>query len=322
LRKVFDFFWGPADPRTYALVRIALSVAGLANLVQLWPYRSEYFASTGMISLDGVRGTASGGLYPSVFYWVSSPGGVTVVFTAAAVALMALGLGWCTRAAAALVFAWHLSYSDRAFPILHSWDALLRIYSFLVLVSPIGRVWSLDHRRAPDAGRARAREPVPAYGLRLMQWQLFVVYMTTVWLKVPDEFWRNGQMCAYFSMSFYSRTPDNLFFAHNEWLSALQTYLSLAIETSVPWLLAFKRTRVAGLLAGFTLHFVIAITSILAVFSICMLPAYLAFVDGDDIDRFFAVLQRVRTGNIRGDTNRAGTAATPVGPSGGHDEPT
>ncbi len=291
LRKLIDFFWGPADPRTYALVRMALALAGLVNLVDLWGHRYQYFASTGMIAKDAIRGTDNGGPYFSVFDWIGSDTGVTLVFLGAAAALLALGVGFCARASAALVFAWHLSYSHRAFPILHSWDAILRAYSLLVLISPMGRVWSLGHVLRP---RASDGDDVPIYGLRLMQWQLFVIYVTTVWLKVPDEFWRDGQLCAYFSVSFYSRTPNNLFFIRHEWLSAIETYFSLAIESSVPWLLAFRRTRMAGLAAGFALHLGIAATATLGVFSISMIAPYLSFLDRQDIDRIVSFIERLR----------------------------
>ena len=291
LARVIDFFWGPSDPRTYALVRGGLSLAGLVNLVALWGHRYQYFASTGMIPKSAVRLATRGGLYFSVFDWIDSDAGVTCVFLGAALALLALGLGLGlgTRASAALVFAWHLSYSDRAFPILHSWDAILRAYSVLVLISPAGRVWSLDHVLCP---RPSDGEDVPIYGLRLMQWQLFVIYVTTVWLKVPDEFWRSGQLCAYFSVSLYSRTPNNLFFIRHEWLSAIETYLSLAIESSVPWLLAFRRTRMAGLAAGLAFHLAIGVTSTLGVFSVSMIGPYLAFLDRRDIDRILTLRAR------------------------------
>jgi hypothetical protein len=298
VRRALDFFWGPADPRTYALVRIALAVAALANLIQLWPLRYEYFSASGMVGLEATRITTFGHLYGSVFYLVTSRAGVTVVFLVAAAAMIGLGAGFAMRACALVVWMWHLSYSGRAFPILHSWDALLRIYSLLVLVSPMGRGWT--------AARALRRRPgerddasVPIYGLRLMQWQLVVVYVTTLWLKLPDAYWRNGQVVAYFSMSFYSTTPDDTFLARHEWISAVQTYLSLAIEGAVPWLLWMKRTRVAGFAAGFALHFGIGVTSILAIFSVCLLPGYLSFLDGDDIDRTLAFVGRQRAGLLR-----------------------
>jgi hypothetical protein len=292
MRKLTDLFWAGVDPRAYALVRIALAVGALANLIDLWPRRAMYFASTGMIPMDAIHKATAGKAYLSVFYWVSSEGGVTAVFLCAGAALIAFGLGLGTRVAAAAVLAWHLSYSHRAFPVLHGWDAVLRSYSFLLFVSPLGRVWSLDHLLRPRPDDAA---DVPAYGLRLMQWQLFVLYTTTVWLKVPDPFWRTGQVLAYFGLSQYSRDPNDLFLLHHEWLSALGTYLTIATELAIPWLLWFRRTRPLGLLCGFWLHFTIAWTAGgLVVFSMCMVAPYMAFLERPDVD-WLVSLARVRT---------------------------
>jgi hypothetical protein len=281
LDRVLAFFWGPADPRTYALVRRALALAGLVNLVDLWPHRYEYFASTGAIAMSAVRQARGSGLYLSLFDFVGSERGVTAVFAFAAASLVALGLGVATRASALGVFVWHLSYCHRAFPILHGWDHILRAYSLLVLVSPTGDTGNAGH----------GREAVPAYGLRLMQWQLFVLYTTTVWLKVPDAYWRNGQLLAYFEVSIFSRIPDTTLLVRHEWISAVGTYASLATEAAVPWLLWFKRTRLLGLGAGVALHFAIALTGRIAIFSTCMLVPYMAFLDGDDIDRLGRALR-------------------------------
>jgi Vitamin K-dependent gamma-carboxylase len=276
-RRIFEFFWGPADARAYALVRIGLSIGGLANLADLWPHRFELYASTGMISRDAVHAAMSGIRYLSVFDLVGSEEGTTAVFVAAGLALVALGLGVLPRASAALVFLWHLSSSHRAPPVLHGWDHILRAYSLLVVVSPMPDVWTL---RGP---RGRA-DDVPAYGLRLMQWQLAIIYLTTVWQKLPDPYWRNGQLLAYFSVSLFSRDPDTLFLIHHEWVSALATYASLAIEASIPWLLWFRQTRMLGLLAGFVLHFLVAVTARIAIFSTCVMIPYAAFLESADID--------------------------------------
>lgn len=288
MRRVLQFFWGPSDPRTYALVRISLSMAGLVNLIDLWPHRFEYFASSGMIPLEVVREATRGGLYGSVFFEVSSEEGVTAIFLCAALALVTLGVGFWTRTSAALVFAWHVSYCVRAVPILHSWDSILRIYSLIMLVSPTGRVWSLRHRLRPLPSDG---DPAPAYGLRLMQWQVYVLYLTTLWLKVPDPFWRSGQMLAYFSVSLYSRAPNSLFLIRHEWISSIGTYLSLAIEASVPWLLSFRRTRPWGLVAGLGFHLAIGVTAKLGIFSLCMIPPYMSFLDAREIDWAIARLK-------------------------------
>lgn len=285
--RVVDFFWGPADARVYALVRIALAIAGLVNLVDLWPHRLEYYASTGMVSLGAVHESMHGYRYLSVFDYVGSDAAVTAVFAAAAMALIALGLGIFPRIAAILVLIWHLSSSHRAPPILHGWDHILRVYSLLVAVSPMPRVWRAGQQRQEATA-------VPAYGLRLMQWQLAVIYVTTVWQKVPDPYWRNGQLLAYFSVSLFSRDPGTLFLIRHEWVSAVATYTSLAIEASIPWLLWSRRMRMLGFLAGFGLHFMVAVTARIAIFSTCVMMPYLAFLESADID-WLAALARSRS---------------------------
>jgi hypothetical protein len=309
MKRLIAFFWGPADPRAYALVRIALAVAALANLIDLWPHRYEYLARDGMVSLEGLRRATAGKAYVSIFDSNPSDAGVTAIFALAALAIVALGLGWWTRLSAALVFAWHVSYCHRAFPVLHGWDAILRSYSFLVLISPSGRVWSLDAVRRPDPND---RADVPVYGLRLMQWQLFILYFMTVWLKVPDVFWRSGQVLAYFSISQYSRNSDGLFLVRHEWLSTLGTYLSMAAEASIPWLLWSRRMRFLGMAAGFGLHFIIGVTARLGVFSICMIPPYMAYLERGDIDWLIAVGRarsmsalRARLSSVFSETRRA-----------------
>jgi hypothetical protein len=294
--RVVDFFWGPADPRAYALVRIALAIGGMVNLIDLWPHRFEFYASTGMVSLGAVHESMHGYRYFSVFDYVGSEGAVTVVFAAAAIALVALGLGVFPRIAAIVVLLWHLSSSHRAPPILHGWDHILRIYSLLVLVSPMPRVW----RAGPRADDVDADTAVPAYGLRLMQWQLAVIYVTTVWQKLPDPYWRNGQLLAYFSVSLFSRDPDTLFLIRHEWLSALATYVSLAIEASIPWLLWSRRGRMLGFLAGFGLHFMVAVTARIAIFSTCVMMPYLAFLEHADIDWLSALVRSRSPGQLLG----------------------
>jgi hypothetical protein len=292
-RRVVDFFWGPADARAYALVRVALAIGGLVNLVDLWPHRFELYASTGVVSLDAVHAAMNGIRYFSIFDYAASEGAVTAVFAAAAVALVALGLGVFPRVAAVLVVLWHLSSSHRAPPVLHGWDHILRAYSLLVLVSPMPKVWSVLRRGQPSGS-------VPAYGLRMMQWQLAVIYMTTVWQKLPDPYWRNGQLLAYFSVSLFSREPNTLFLVRHEWLSALATYISLAIEASIPWLLWFQTTRVLGLLAGFGLHFLVAVTARIAIFSTCMMIPYAAFLQAADIDWLSALARSRSLRELRG----------------------
>lgn len=272
------------DPRPYALVRMAIAIAALVNLVDLWPDRHAFFAETGMIDLAVMKNAIGSDPYYSVFHHITSESGVTAVFLIAAVAMVCLGVGLCTRISAIAVFVFHLSYTYRAFPCLHGWDTLLRVFSFLVMLSPVSAVWALDRLWMKRLGWISSESRrVPCYGLTLMKIQVVVIYLQTVWLKVDDEFWRNGEFFSYFMMSMYSRFPDPAWAGWTT-LSSVMTYSTLLIELAVPFLLLFPTTRGIGFLLGFGLHFGIAVTSVLHVFSVAMMATYFAFLDGREID--------------------------------------
>jgi len=288
-----DLFWAKVDPRPYAIVRISFAIASLFNWAELFVRRDQFFGPHGMIDADIVHKAVAYQPYFSVFAFTRSDAAVTAVFAVAFLAMVALGVGFFTRTAAIVVYAFHLSYSHFAFPILHSWDAILRVYSFLVVISPCGLAWSIDAKRAAArrTSGAAPREQPAIYGLRLMQWQLAIVYVSTVWLKVPDASWRNGKLLAFFQMSMYSRFPDLTLLARYEILSDLLTYSSLAIELGVVFMLWSARLRFLGVFLGVSLHLGIAATSRLTVFSLCILAPYGAFLTGENVDRAEAVLR-------------------------------
>src|SRR5262249_6061405 len=150
LARARDFIAGPVDARVYALVRMAYALAAFANWVNLWPHRHALFSDHGMIALSSVKTAIRDGHYHSILYLVTSEQGVTFVMLVALLGIACLFVGFGPRLAIGLVFFWHLSYSTRAFPALSSWDAILRIYGLYLLVSPLGRVVSLEGWLWPD----------------------------------------------------------------------------------------------------------------------------------------------------------------------------
>ncbi|MCB1234841.1 MAG: HTTM domain-containing protein [Verrucomicrobiae bacterium] len=292
--RLESFWFGAADARVYAIVRIVFSAVALANLVDLWPHRIAFFTEGGMIDRETLLRVSEGKPYFSIFYHVTSPAGVSAVFVVAAAALVCLGLGVAPRFAALLVLLWHLGYTQRAFVAIHGWDIMLRTFSFFLLVSPLGKPWTLA--RWLKGGHARRAELlVSRHGLLLMQLQLAVMYWHTVWLKVVDPFWRSGEFLSFFMLSFYSRFPYP-FFAKATVLIAILTYATLVIELIVPNLLWCRRTRALGFLLGTGLHLTILLVTQIWLFSIIALMPYFAFLDGHDVDRALRLARRRKNG--------------------------
>lgn len=271
--RVEEWFLGPADARAYAALRIGYACAGLAVLVDFWPLRLSLLSKAGMFG--GAAPSLSSPL--NVFAWVHDDMGVTMVSLIAGVALVCLGLGVLPRLSAIVAYLWAVSYSATAAVALSGFDTILRVVGFVLAVSPTVDAWSL--------GRPTPRTaPPPAYGLRMVQWQVLLIYVCTVWLKAPDPFWRAGAAVPYFLMSIFARHPTAAA-AHLGAIGALLTYGTLIVELSLPFLLWVRKTRWLGVGLGVGLHVGIALTSELALFTLAMLPLYTAYLEADDFER-------------------------------------
>ena len=202
-------------------------------------------------------------------------------------------LGFWTRSAAILLHFWHLAYSYPGYPMSNGGDCIARAVGFLLIFCPLGEVWSMDaRRRGPDA--APMSRLVPVYGLRLVQWQMMIMYVDTVWLKVADSFWRQGAVLPYFHISNFARTPI-LFFVFHEKIGTVLTFSTLVIELSLPFLLWNRKSRLLGVILGIGLHAGIAFASPLIVFSLLALSTYAAFLEGGDIEAVGRLLRPRRS---------------------------
>jgi hypothetical protein len=267
------WFLGPADPRAYASLRIGYGIAGLAVLIDLWPLRHT------LLSSSGIFGGASPGSALNVFAWIHGDTGVTIALLVFALSLVCLTLGLFQRLAAATAFVWVSSYSATAAIALSGFDTILRVIGFVLVISPVVPTWALRRGESPAP-----EQPPAAYGLRLVQWQVLLIYVCTVWLKAPDPFWRTGAAVPYFLMSMFARHPTAAA-AHLGALGALLTYGTLVVEVSIPFLLWGRRTRWLGVGLGAGLHVGIALTSELALFTLAMLPLYTAYFEAEDFER-------------------------------------
>lgn len=276
--KIESIAFRPIDDRQYALVRIAFAVVAMFNLVQLWTLRHSLLAENGVIG----RSIEHWYEYLSVFTYVQSGPAVSAYLIFMAVLIVLLGLGILPRIAILGVFVWQASYGIQLAHSAYGADSVMRAFVFLVLISPLGYSWSWNAWRSDEK---RERAYAPFYGIVLMRLQLAVIYFETGIVKVISEYWQNGETFAYYMLSVYSRFKTPLL-ADWTWLSKTLTYGTLTLELLLPVLLFVPKTRLFAICLGVSLHVAIAVTSHhLLLFSLTMIPGYLAFLDLQYVDR-------------------------------------
>jgi len=289
----------PIDARVYALVRMFYGLVCFSIIVEVWPVRAQLFSDNGM----------SWHRPDLLFYiplkYATTSGEVTAMMVAAGICSLMMAAGLFTRAMAVLLYFWNFAYCAIGYPAESGYDGIARIVGFIMIWAPTIRAWSLD-ARIFGAGQSE----LPRYALRLIQFQLLLIYVCTVWLKAPDVYWRNGELMAYFMMSMYSRFPHWLWATWGR-VSVLMTWGSLLAEAMIPFCLAFSSIaefmsraqgrlsfsttfRRLGFLLGVGLHGGIALTSTIGMFSFAMVPLYLAFLTREDIDDTIALIERFK----------------------------
>jgi hypothetical protein len=269
------FWFEPEPTSTLALFRIAIGALTFAWTLSFLPDLETFFSGHGIEpvaprpDVDGFWGVLNA--FPD--YEVA-----VALYVALLLAALCVTVGYHTRLASVIAFVGVLSLERRAPSVGSAGDGLLRILLFFLMFAPAGAALSVDRwRRARDRfWEFPDRAP---WALRLIQIQVSVVYLSTVWLKLQGDPWKDGT-----AISFATRIEDLQRFAlpdfltHSVLLSTVMTFWTIAVELLIAILVWNRAARPLVLALGVGLHLGIAFSLRLGFFSETMLVAYVAFV--------------------------------------------
>ena len=157
---------------------------------------------------------------------------VLVLFVALLAARCAFWSGYRTRLASVLVFIGICVFMQRTPSIFNAGDVLIRTCAFFFMFIPAGTSFSVDRwRNRDDFWAFPARAP---WAVRLIQVQVSVVYLASVWEKLAARPGGTGRPS---HSPWDSRTSERFaapgFVVHSLLVSTVMTYLTLAIELMV-----------------------------------------------------------------------------------------
>jgi hypothetical protein len=306
MRAAWERFWfEPEETSTLALVRIAFGLVVLAWTVTLAHDAYPFFTDSGVLPSPDYDPDAVAAW--GVLDLFDSRLAVALVLAVLALASLSLAAGHWTRLAAVLVFVGLVSLQRRNPYVFNSGDGLLKVTAFYMMLAPAGLSLSLDRwRRARGAFWEFPRRA--PWALRLMQVQLSVVYLSSLWTKLSGTTWNDGT-----AISFAVRLDDLERFAApawifgNELIANLLTYATLATEASIGILVWNRRLRPWVLGLGVALHLGIDLALRVGFFTFALFVLYLAFLPPDRVsERLLAIRER---GWARLRRPRAGVAA-------------
>jgi hypothetical protein len=286
-----QFWFEPEPTSTLALVRIAFGVVMIGWTIGLLPVLFPMFGAQGVLTHQPAIGHGTWGLL-GVF---TGNAALVALFALTLAASICLALGYRTRLAALVVFLGLLSFVRRNPYAFDSGDALLRIIALYLALSGAGASLSLDRLR-----RARERfwefPPLARWPVRLLQVQLSLVYLFTVWAKARGTSWNDGTAVSYaLRIKDVNRFPVPDAISTSVLASNVMTYGTLAIELGLAVLVWNRRARPWVLGAGVLLHLAISYSIRIGFFTLGMFVLYLAFMPNETATRLIlAVRDRLR----------------------------
>lgn len=296
------FFHAPLDLRVCAFVRIAYAVLVLIWLAILLPHLTQWYGNDGLLPLVAARKVLPPYQWSLLEWLPQDDFALYAAYTAAIVQTLLLLVGCFSRLNAACVFVWVFSFANRNYLILDSEDAAFRLVGFFLILMPCGACWSVDSwlrtRGGLPAGPGHVASPPrgPAWGLRLLQIQMCVIFLSAGLSKLEAPQWRDGTAMYYVSRldDYFGRFPTPDFLWQTPWIVRGMTWGVIAIELVIPVVIWWRPARRWALAALLAFHMANEYAMYLFLFHWIMLVGWSAFLTGDDVDLVSRFLGRRR----------------------------
>lgn len=307
-----EFWFKPVPTSTIAVLRIAHGFVVLLWASAIAPDFLTFFSRQGLLPKQAQSGFRWGLL--QVF---PQKGAVIAMIVALFLAGFCLMIGFRSQLAALVVFVCLISLARRNPWVFNAGDSLFRHMALFLAVSPCGAALSVDRWRKhkPDFWTFPLRAP---WAQRMIQVQISVLYLFTVWAKARGERWIGGTAVSD-SLRAGDLTRLDLGYRATESLlvANLLTYGTLAVELALAILIWNRKLRPIVIGLGIALHLFIEITFGLGFFSMVIIMSYLSFVPEDTMARLLQKLrERMGRSKIKA-LRRFAQSEEPVGSRGG-----
>lgn len=279
------FFFKQEATEGIALFRIVwMLIIGMTFLMD-FPNRELFYGHDAVLSLKTVGGQFN---YPhmGLFHMMgNSEGFLQLFFSIYALAIICALLGFYTRSSLIVVLVCMVSLHQRNIWLLSSSDLLIRATMILLVCSPCGHSLSLDSYFARKEGRPLMREWSP-WVLRVLQIQLSVVYLWTVWHKLKGDTWFDGTALYYATRNQAMMNFSIPYLLDSMWFLKILTWGTLLLETALGSLIWIKEFRKPLIVMGVIFHLGIEYVMSIPFFEIVMIALLMNFFTTQELHNF------------------------------------
>jgi hypothetical protein len=267
------------DVRSLALLRIAIALVVMFNLVMIANELGTFYSESGVLPVELSQQVSAerGEGFWSLLWLSGSSNWAYACLGIAAVASLALLLGFFTTASTAICLVMMWSFQIRNPLVLTAGDILLRMVLVWGLFLPWGRVWSLDGRN-----ERRKSNQVTSFASAGLLLQLACVYFFSGIAKYNGD-WSGTALVQTLNLEMYVNTLGSWLESHTEVLNKLALGV-VVIEIGgpilmfLPWVNQYFRGAMMALM--WIMHLMIALTMSIGIFSVVAAVTWIAFIPG------------------------------------------
>lgn len=291
MRPLADHFL-QIDLRSLGAFRILLALLLLADVSLRRPHLEAFYTSFGLLPIEASPSRAAGEFHVSLLDGFASLAAVRAFFWIGSIALVALLVGWKTRASAIVAWLFYASVLNRNLLTRHGGDVFLVTMLFWAAFLPLGARFSIDALR-PGARTASAETERTLAALAIVV-QIALVYALAAFAKSGAP-WLDGSAIAV-ALEF-----DQMRTGFGGWVASWPMPLLRAITWGVlllewlaapailsPWGQPALRRCAIALLAS--MHLGTAATLVLGTFPFAMIASHVLLLRAED----WALLGRAR----------------------------
>jgi uncharacterized membrane protein YphA (DoxX/SURF4 family) len=285
------FFHAPVPATSVGLFRLLFGLVMVANTLLLFGDARRLLGPDGMLNAEHYRQKYGRRRFTLYALLPQTDASVYALLGVQLVAAVCLAAGLWTRLSAAVTFLMLVSYANRNPAMTYGGDSVARLLALLLIFAPAGQAVSVDALLAGAAGPLPAGEGLCSpWCLRLMQLQVAIIYLRTVYWKLRGRTWRDGTAAYYPTQLVNYRRLVLPRWALNPVAIRVATWGTLAVESALATLVWVPECRYYVLAAGAAFHLLLEVLLNLQLFGVIMLASLTVLIDPCDAQRWLAAL--------------------------------
>ncbi|MCM0605765.1 MAG: HTTM domain-containing protein [Xanthomonadaceae bacterium] len=286
------FFHDERQPINLDIFRILIGILIFYIFITLYPVLDSFYGLSGIAPLNVLKDYSGLGRINLFLVFPLDPYTLPVLYFSTLFFSLTLMIGLWSRFSSFAVFILMTSFHHRNIHILNSGDTLLRLFSFFMIFSPIGRAFSVDRIIRILKGTEGIEIPqAPIFGMRLLQFQFTWVYVCATFFKLKGSEWMAGTALSTVLKIPEFQTPLSHLMAHDNLFTRFLTWSSIGVEALLGTLIWIPRLRLPLVFIGIVFHLCIDQLMFIPLFEWIMITGLLLFVDNQYFLKLAALLK-------------------------------